>query len=86
MTRSTRPGKNVGVTIFLCPVYDPDPASENAQFFRWTPWGRIELGTVNPAAAAHFSQGAEVYVDLHAGDRARARQPLNRPRAWLWSR
>ncbi|HRD85799.1 MAG TPA: hypothetical protein PLF63_11570, partial [Rubrivivax sp.] len=57
-------GKNVGVTIFLCPVYDPDPASENAQFFRWTPWGRIELGTVNPAAAAHFSQGAEVYVDF----------------------
>lgn len=53
-----------GATIKLAPVYDADPTSENGQFFRWTPWGAIELGTVNPAAAEQFKVGAEVFVDF----------------------
>lgn len=57
-------GKTTGATIKMTPVYDADPSSENGQFFRWTPWGQIELGTVNPDAAAQFVVGAEVFVDF----------------------
>lgn len=30
-------GTETGATIVMRPVYDADPASENGQFFRWTP-------------------------------------------------
>lgn len=50
--------------IDLAPVYDSDPLSENAQFFKQTPWGQITLGTVNERAASQFSLGAEFCVDF----------------------
>lgn len=59
--------KDMGATgshVELHPVYSSDPASENAKFYSATPWGSIQLGTVNPAAAAHFKVGAEFYVDF----------------------
>lgn len=53
-----------GAVIELHPVYSSDPSSENAKFFNATPWGSIQLGTVNPAAAAQFNPGQEFYVDF----------------------
>lgn len=53
-----------GKAVALMPVYDSNPESENGKFFNATPWGKIELGTVNPAAAEHFEIGKEFYVDF----------------------
>lgn len=49
-------------TARLHPVTSGSP--ENAEFFKWSPSGTIELGTLNPAAAAHFVPGLEFYVDF----------------------
>lgn len=37
---------------------------ENEQFFRWTPFGELTMGTVNPAASAQFEVGKEYYLDF----------------------
>jgi len=50
--------------ICLSPVYDSNPESENAKFYKQTPWGDITLGTVNNDAAAQFTLGSEFYVDF----------------------
>lgn len=49
-------------TATLHPVTSGSP--ENAEFFKWTPSGSIQLGTLNPAAAAQFVPGKEFYVDF----------------------
>ena len=51
--------------ICMAPVYDSNPESENAKFYKMTPWGDITLGTVNKSAADQFTLGAEFYVDFH---------------------
>ena len=53
-----------GSQITLRAVYDSNPASENGQFFKWTPSGEIRMGVVNPAAAEQFAEGKEYYVDF----------------------
>lgn len=49
-------------TVKLHPVSSGSP--ENAEFFKWTPSGSIELGTINPAAAEQFKPGDQFYVDF----------------------
>jgi len=39
-------------------------SEENKQFFRWTPTGAIDLGTVNPEVVSQFRIGAEFYIDF----------------------
>lgn len=52
-------------TINLSPVYGGSVSShENAQFWKWTPIGKIELGTINEAAAEQFEIGKEYYIDF----------------------
>ena len=52
-------------TIKLSPVYkNNDSNSENSQFWKWTPCGSIQLGTINEAVAKQFELGKEVYVDF----------------------
>lgn len=52
-------------TIRLSPVGPgTDPKSENSKFFKYTPSGRIELGTVNPAVSDQMKKGQEFYVDF----------------------
>ncbi len=48
----------------LSPVYDPNPDSENGQFFKYTPSGQLELWVVNPAVSAQFEVGKEYYIDI----------------------
>lgn len=52
-------------TLEASPVYaNGDPAHENSKFWEATPSGRLELGTINPAALEGFDLGSEFYVDL----------------------
>lgn len=49
-------------TANLSPVTSGSP--ENERFFKWTPGGQIQLGTINPDAAAQFVPGRQFYVDF----------------------
>ena len=52
VTPFTSPGHEASeFRVDMTPVYDSDPESENAKFYKATPWGQITLGTVNPAVA-----------------------------------
>lgn len=44
------------------PVYSG--SEENAEFFKWTPSGSIEIGCANPSATVQFEVGKEYYVDF----------------------
>ena len=57
-------GRPSGYRVALSPVYDSNPASENAKFYQATPWGEIILGTVKPAVGEVLKPGAEFYVDF----------------------
>ncbi|MFZ3002065.1 MAG: hypothetical protein WA071_17250 [Undibacterium umbellatum] len=39
-------------------------SDENKEFFKYTPYGSIEMGTINTSAASRFVPGGEVYVDF----------------------
>jgi hypothetical protein len=43
-------------------------SDENKEFYRYTPSGTIELGTLNETAAAQFTIGQEFYVDFTAAN------------------
>ncbi len=53
-------------SITMSPVYDGTP--ENKEFFKYTPSGLIQLGIMNPPAAAQFVQGKSYYVDFTPTD------------------
>ena len=39
-------------------------SAENKEFWKWTPNGQLNLGTINPSAAEYFEVGKEYYLDL----------------------
>lgn len=39
-------------------------SAENDAFFKWTPYGSIEIGLVNTETLKQFVPGKEVYVDF----------------------
>lgn len=49
-------------TLLLSPV--TFGSEENKQFWKWTPTGKIELTTVNPAVLQEMEFGKEFYVDF----------------------
>lgn len=51
-----------GGKVLLSPV--TSGSKENEEFFKWTPYGRIEMGTINPEAIKQFVPGKECYVDF----------------------
>ena len=53
-------------SVKLSPVMGGSP--ENDKFFKWTPGGCIDIGTVNPEALAQFIPGAQFYVDFTPAD------------------
>lgn len=65
--------------IILRPVYDPDPNSENGQFYKYTPAGHITLTTVNQDAADAFFLDKEYYVDFIPAFEAEAAQSAPAP-------
>lgn len=55
-----------GFTIELSPVVSG--SDENKKFFKYTPWGKIEIGTINKEAADGFVIGKQYYVDFTQGE------------------
>jgi hypothetical protein len=51
-----------GGKITLSPVTSGSPENEN--FFKWTPYGKIEIGTINPEVLKQFVPGMQYYVDF----------------------
>lgn len=51
-----------GFKINLLPV--TTGSKENEKFFRYTPYGSLEVGTVNPEAAAQIEVGHGYYIDI----------------------
>jgi len=51
-----------GYTVKFTPV--TSGSEENDQYFKWTPFGSLEMGTLNPEAAEQFTPGMEYYVDF----------------------
>lgn len=49
-------------SVELLPV--TSGSEENKQFYKWTPSGKIELQTINAAAADQFAVGCEYYIDF----------------------
>lgn len=39
-------------------------SEENSSFFKYTPYGGLHLGGVQPEVAAQFTVGEEVYLDI----------------------
>ena len=57
-------GSKDSETINAIAVYSTDPASENAQWSKWTPAGQLQMTINNPAAFGALEQGKEYFVDL----------------------
>lgn len=51
-----------GSTIELYPVFTG--SAENEEFFKYTPFGSLKMGIVNPEAAKQFVPGKEYYIDI----------------------
>lgn len=49
-------------SVKLIPV--TSGSEENEEFFKWTPYGSIEMGVVNEDVLERFVPGKEVYVDF----------------------
>jgi hypothetical protein len=49
-------------SISMMAVYDPDPESENGQFWQATPQGQVELGIVRESVGNYFDLHGEYYV------------------------
>ena len=45
-------------------------SKENDEFFKYTPFGKLEFGTINETAAAQFEPGKEYYIDIFPADPA----------------
>lgn len=43
-------------------------SKENEEFFKWTPWGTIKIGTINEKALATMEVGKDYYVDFTKAD------------------
>ena len=51
-----------GGKVTLSPVIDG--SEENKKFFMYTPYGKIEMGTINEDAIKEFTPGREFYIDF----------------------
>ena len=45
-------------------IYDPNPESENGQFFNSTPAGSLSLTAVNLEALKGIEEGDEIYITI----------------------
>lgn len=58
---STKGGEEYG-SVTLVPI--TSGSDENKEFYKWTPGGRLEFGTVNQKALDYLKLGSEVYIDI----------------------
>lgn len=52
----------IGTTVHMSPVVSG--SDENKKFFLWTPFGRVEIGTLNEEASRQFEVGKCYYLDF----------------------
>lgn len=55
-----------GSTLTLMPV--THGSKENEKFFKYTPSGILEIGTINSEAIKQFVPGKEYYIDIQPAD------------------
>lgn len=58
--------KDGGGNVTLEPVIGG--SDENDSFFKYTPYGRLEMGTINQAAFDAFEVGHSYYIDISPAD------------------
>jgi hypothetical protein len=58
--KKTKFTDGIGTVVELLPVISG--SDENKEFYKWTPSGRVELGTINDKVAASFEVGKEYYI------------------------
>lgn len=51
-----------GIRIQMTPVVGGSP--ENDKFFKFTPYGKLEIGTINPNLEGRFEPGKLYFVDI----------------------
>ena len=51
-----------GAEIKMVPV--TYGSKENDEFFKYTPYGEIKIGTINKEAAEQFQPGKEYFIDI----------------------
>lgn len=51
-----------GATIKMAAVTTSNP--ENAEFFKWTPTGSLQMCIINPEVAKTFNPGDEFFLDF----------------------
>ena len=51
-----------GGKVKLIPV--TGTSEENKTFFKYTPFGHLEMGTINPEVMAQFVPGKQYYIDF----------------------
>lgn len=51
-----------GAVVVLTPVTGGSP--ENESFFKYTPHGKLEIGTINMESARQFTPGNEYFIDI----------------------
>jgi len=72
INRVIQPVNNEGKTqefnsLVFTPVYaNNDPEHENSKFWKYTPSGKLEIGTVNAEVVSHLELGKEYYLDITA--------------------
>ena len=49
-----------GTEVVMKPVTGDSP--ENKEFFKWTPFGELNMGTVNENVSKQFEVGKEYYL------------------------
>jgi hypothetical protein len=55
-----------GFSIHMIPV--TCGSKENEAFFKYTPCGEFNFGTINPEAAKELTPGKEYYIDISESD------------------
>jgi len=59
----TRDGHSVMLEPVTC------GGEENEKFFKYTPWGKLEFGTINSFAAEQLTPGKEYYIDISIAEK-----------------
>ena len=51
-----------GYSVVMIPV--THGSTENENFFKWTPWGKLEIGVISDEVIKKFEVGKEYYLDI----------------------
>lgn len=64
--RTHSPGGEPGYEVTMQPV--SGGSAENENFFKYTPYGELKIGTINPEVAKRLEVGKTYYLDITPTD------------------